>query len=969
MSRGWGRRGFARLALCALVVAAGGAVLPSRPAAAAWSAPAFVNTVGGNGHAGMYPWGLAYNPVDGKLVVGDYLNYQLRRYDTDGNALNDFYRTNQTGQPYSVAVDPNNGDIMVGEIADGSIGGNISRYDKDGNYLYTVNVSADYYAWITIGADGYLYVADSHYWNGNSSGDVSRVRKYAVSASGASQVSNFRIRKSSSSYFTQTPLCYGIAVDSAGNVYLPDNGNQVIHKFSNSGTWLGDFGSGDLGADIRSIAIDNANGWLYTSDAQQHQIEKYSLAGTHLGTFASTGSGDGQTQGGFRQLSVDGAGNVWAADYGGFRVQQFDSDGNWIKAIPDPDRLPGDGMMAQPRDVDVNPVTGDVWAVDTWNQRVQRFTSNGTFAGQWGHRGSDPPYGFNYPRGIAVDPTTQNVWVSSERGHYIRVFDATMTTALFTVGTEGVDSDAAGFLRWPNDVEFHAGKAYVSDRVSGKVKWFDSTSGAELGYISRNNWGIALDAASGNVYVSDPGTDKIYKYSASGSLITSWGSSGSGNGQFRDAKDLTVVGSSVYVTDDSLSRVQVFDLDGNYLGKWGGRGSGPNQFANPAGISHDSAGRIYVADSANDRVVVYDTTQARPLYENTKPTLTVTSPADNQQFCCQPTFTGTAADNLAVANVEYSVQDTGTSAYWNAANSTWQATQTWGLAPVAGPQTSKTFSFKFLGGTYGHTYTATIRARDISSNVSTTQTRTFTITENPQAPDTTPPETAYTTPVANQTYPLGQMELGGTATDDRGVTTTQVAIKSTALNQWWNGSGWQASFKWVDATVTSPGATSTTWTYQWTPPAVGTYGFMARAGDAAGNRDSSNPYITFTVNDSGQGDTTPPDATVTSPTNNAVLAAGALTFTGNATDNVGVAGVDVMIKNRANNTYWKASTGTWVSTFTWNTDSVLDSPGATATGWTYGTTLAPGIYAISVRARDAIPNYDATRPWINFTVS
>lgn len=100
-----------------------------------------------------------------------------------------------------------------------------------------------------------------------------------------------------------------------------------------------------------------------------------------------------------------------------------------------------------------------------------------------------------------------------------------------------------------------------------------------------------------------------------------------------------------------------------------------------------------------------------------------------------------------------------------------------------------------------------------------------------------------------------------------------------------------------------------------------------------------------------------------------MLAAGALTFTGNATDNVGVAGVDVMIKNRANNTYWKASTGTWVSTFTWNTDSVLDSPGATATGWTYGTTLAPGIYAISVRARDAIPNYDATRPWINFTVS
>lgn len=969
MSRGWVRRGLSRSVVCAVALVAAAMVVPSQPAAAAWSPPAFVNTVGGNGRAGMYPWGLAFNPVDQRLVVGDYLNYVLRRYDTAGNAINDFFRPNNTGQPYSVAIDPRNGDMMVGEIADGSIGGNVSRYDKNGNYLYTVKVSAQYYAWITIDASGYLWVADSHYWNGNTSSDVSTVRKYSVSPSGATQVSSFRIRKSSKTYFAQAPLTYGIGLDSAGNVYLPDNNNQVIHKFTGSGTWVADFGSEYLGRDLRSLAVDTANGWIYTSDAQQSQIEKFDTAGNHLATFGSPGSGDGQTQGGFRQLALDSASNVWAADYAGFRVEQFDSSGNWVKTIPNPDRKPGDGMMAQPRDVDVNVVTGDVWAVDSWNQRVQQFRSDGTFVGEWGHRGSNPPYGFNYPRGIAVDPVTQNVWVSNERGHYIRVFDPTMSTALFTVGAEGVDSASTGYLRWPNDVEFYNGRAYVADRASGKVKWFDSSNGTEIGSVSRNNWGLAVDGASGNFYVSDPGTDKIYKYSPSGSLLTSWGSSGSGDGQFRDAKDLTVLGSTLYVTDDTLSRVQAFDLNGTFLGKWGGRGSGPNQFANPTGISHDNAGKLYIADSSNDRVVVYDTTQARPVYENTKPDVTVTSPGNNMQFCCPPTFTGTATDNLAVANVEYSVQDLGTSQYWNASNSTWQVDQTWGLAPLAGPPTSKTYSFKFLGGTYGHTYTASVRARDVSSNASkTTETRLFMITPNPQSPDTTPPTVSSTVPALNQTFPIGPIAMSGTATDDRSVAAVQIGIKSATLNQWWNGTGWQAAFVWVNASVTNPGATSSPWSYNWTPPAVGTYSIMLRASDGTGNWSSGTPLANFTVNDQGQGDTVDPDATITQPTNNKVLPAGPQTFTGNATDNVGVVGVGVMIKNRDNNLYWKASTGTWVSTFVWN-DSTLANPGAPATGWTFTMTLPAGNYAISVRAQDAVPNYDQTRPWNQFSVS
>lgn len=83
-------------------------------------------------------------------------------------------------------------------------------------------------------------------------------------------------------------------------------------------------------------------------------------------------------------------------------------------------------------------------------------------------------------------------------------------------------------------------------------------------------------------------------------VVTSWGSTGSGPGQFDDPRDVAVApDGNVYVVDANNSRVQYFTSSGSYLGEWGGSGTGQGQFQNPQQIAIDKDGNVFVSDGAN----------------------------------------------------------------------------------------------------------------------------------------------------------------------------------------------------------------------------------------------------------------------------------------------------------------------------------------------------------------------------------
>ena len=118
--------------------------------------------------------------------------------------------------------------------------------------------------------------------------------------------------------------------------------------------------------------------------------------------------------------------------------------------------------------------------------------------------------------------------------------------------------------------------------------------------------GIAADG-SGNVYVADTQNHRIQKFSSDGTFITKWGSFGSGDGEFINPQGIAVDSSgNVYVADTYNHRIQKFSSDGVFIGRWGGLGSDPGQFYEPRGLSIGFDGRIYVADTLYHRIQVFE---------------------------------------------------------------------------------------------------------------------------------------------------------------------------------------------------------------------------------------------------------------------------------------------------------------------------------------------------------------------------
>ena len=248
----------------------------------------------------------------------------------------------------------------------------------------------------------------------------------------------------------------GIAVDAAGYVYVADRQNHRIRRIATDGTieTIAGTGTGGYGGDggpataaqldePTGVAVDTA-GNVYVADSANHRIRRIGLGGmietiAGTGTFGHAGDGGPATQARLTfpfDVAVDAGGSVYIADTLNQRIRRIDPDGmietfagTGVAGFSGDGGPATDAQVENPSGVAVS-AAGYVFVADWANHRIRRIAPDGTIAtfagtGAQGFGGDGGPAveaELLAASGVTVDAMGR-VYIADSGSHRVRVVD------------------------------------------------------------------------------------------------------------------------------------------------------------------------------------------------------------------------------------------------------------------------------------------------------------------------------------------------------------------------------------------------------------------------------------------------------------------------------------------------------------------------------------------------------------------
>jgi uncharacterized protein (TIGR03437 family) len=297
---------------------------------------------------------------------------------------------------------------------------------------------------------------------------------------------------------------------------------------------------------------------------------------------------------------VDKSGNLYIADHGNQRIRLVTASTGIISTIAGSSTmgLSGDGGPATqatfslPSGIAVDS-SGNVYIADQNNAAIRKISPNGIITtvagnGQWGYAGDGgaaTKAELQVPTGVALD-ASGNLYIADSHNQRIRMVTAStgIITTVAGTGTAGFSGDGsaatAALFSNPVTVAVDAsGAVYVADGDNNRIRRFvvggaiatfagTTTSVGDGGPSTQARldepWGIAADS-SGNLYIADIPANRVRKVTPSGTITTLAGTGQTGYGGDNGPANLAIL-------------------------------------ATPNGVAVDSAGNVYIADSANNRI-------------------------------------------------------------------------------------------------------------------------------------------------------------------------------------------------------------------------------------------------------------------------------------------------------------------------------------------------------------------------------
>ncbi|TFH01553.1 MAG: hypothetical protein E4G77_03350, partial [Nitrosopumilus sp.] len=251
----------------------------------------------------------------------------------------------------------------------------------------------------------------------------------------------------------------------------------------------------------------------------------------------------------------------------------------------------------------------------------------------------------NNPTDVILDKNAKNIFVVDSNNHRISVFqddgDFDFKYGTFcdiTViqncndNADGANNNGDGQFENPISVARDAlGEFFVVDSGNGRIQVFDDDGEFQSKFGSSNSAldeylgsakGIAIQESTKEIIVSNIETDSISVFDSNGNFMFEFDSF-DGNDNFKNPTNMIIDNSNqiLYVSDSGNDRIIIFELvtgttcpsgtnevvDGVcFVKEFGSAGSGDGKFDDPTGLAYDSVKDfLYVADSDNDRIQVF----------------------------------------------------------------------------------------------------------------------------------------------------------------------------------------------------------------------------------------------------------------------------------------------------------------------------------------------------------------------------
>lgn len=338
------------------------------------------------------------------------------------------------------------------KVAPGTIatiaGNNTQGYAGDGGPATSAELNLPFHA---VFAGGNLYIADQvnnvvRYVTGGN-GNIS-----TIAGTGAAGFTNDGMKAVTAELASPT----GVALDGSGNLYIADTQNSAIRMVTAAGiistvagnelAGYGGDGSGALAAELTkpsSVLLDSS-GNIYIADSGNNVIRKVTKSTGNISTYAGnfntpgyTGDGGQATRAGLSApvaIAMDAAGNLYIADTNNNAVRKVAANGiiTTVAGNGTPG-FSGDGgravfaQLSHPKGVAVD-AAGNVYISDTFNSRIRMVTPNGIIgtvvggtAGYSGDGGLATAAQLNFPAGLSFD-SAGNLYIADNNNNVIREY-------------------------------------------------------------------------------------------------------------------------------------------------------------------------------------------------------------------------------------------------------------------------------------------------------------------------------------------------------------------------------------------------------------------------------------------------------------------------------------------------------------------------------------------------------------------